>query len=355
MYLNKNTETNYLARNTTDFVKGIALVFMFIHHFFTFPGYYIEGISYPCLSGFAEFFRAPFAICVPIFAFLTGYFYYFSKDKSLWYSLKKCTDVWITYIFIFFLMLIPLCFMNRYEFTLKGFALEFFVLDRPTMSFCWYVLFYMVAIFLLPIYAKLTQKSTIFPLFSFIIAQILLTHILLWVLPEQIRGIVQIVDNLYMFPCVGVGYLFAKLGFFYDIVGLVRIKNTLLRGIVGLVIIVASMIVRNYECPDYILAPLCIFGICELYSIVRKKTIFRPISIIGCNSLTMWFFHAVFFNAYKDLTQPILFFPRNPILVTIWGLVICLFLSYLVKFPIKFILNQKNKCIRFFQYRDRDC
>lgn len=67
-------KTSYLDRPISDAIKGIALIFMFIHHFFTFPEWYVSGISYPELSLFARLFCWPLKICVSVFAFLTGYF-----------------------------------------------------------------------------------------------------------------------------------------------------------------------------------------------------------------------------------------------------------------------------------------
>ena len=64
-----------LSKRDSDIIKGMAIVLMFVHHFFCFPTWYVDGISYPKLTGFAEFFRFPTKICVSIFAFLTGYAY----------------------------------------------------------------------------------------------------------------------------------------------------------------------------------------------------------------------------------------------------------------------------------------
>ncbi len=64
-----------LSKRDSDIIKGIAIILMYVHHFFCFPTWYVDGISYPQLTGFAEFFRFPTKICVPVFAFLTGYVY----------------------------------------------------------------------------------------------------------------------------------------------------------------------------------------------------------------------------------------------------------------------------------------
>lgn len=97
-------KTLYFNKNTTNILKGVMLIFMFIHHFFTFPIWYVEGISYPKLLGFAKIFNVPFKICVPTFAFLTGYFYWVTPDKSFAYSIKKIKgilkDYWGIYIVV---------------------------------------------------------------------------------------------------------------------------------------------------------------------------------------------------------------------------------------------------------------
>ena len=53
----------YFDRNMTDLLKGVALIFMFVHHLFTFPSWYIDSISYPELEAFAHIFCMPFKIC----------------------------------------------------------------------------------------------------------------------------------------------------------------------------------------------------------------------------------------------------------------------------------------------------
>ena len=40
----------YLSIDCTSAIKGVAIILMIVHHFFTFPSYYIEGISYPYLK-----------------------------------------------------------------------------------------------------------------------------------------------------------------------------------------------------------------------------------------------------------------------------------------------------------------
>lgn len=337
---------NFIEKEATNYIKGIALVFMFIHHFFTFPEWYIKGISYDYLAEFAFFMCSPLQICVPIFAFLTGYFYYYSENKTIRYSVKKSTDVWLTYIIVFFMLLLPAILLGVYDFSITNFVLELFALRRPTMEFCWYVVFYITTMMVLPLYAKLSNK---YPCFSFFITLVLpaILHLILSkVLFGEAAGLLQIVDNLNWFPSVGIGYLFAKFGIFYEFKSIVKTKKRIVCISVSFAFIIVAMIARFYNCPDFVCAPFFIFGIMEIYHNTIHIIIYKPIMIIGKYSLIMWFLHCVFFNQCKEYTQPILYFPKEPILVTIWGLLICLLASVIIQIPINFLLKFKNNIFK---------
>jgi len=81
--IHSDNHESYFDKHTTNIIKGIALIFMFIHHMFTFPDAYIDGISYPALEPYAKWLCTPFNMCVAIFAFLTGYCYFFCKEKII--------------------------------------------------------------------------------------------------------------------------------------------------------------------------------------------------------------------------------------------------------------------------------
>ena len=63
-----NNNLPYFDRNTTNIIKGIALIMMFIHHFYTIPGWWVEGISYPLIEKFTLYFCMPSKLCVSTFA-----------------------------------------------------------------------------------------------------------------------------------------------------------------------------------------------------------------------------------------------------------------------------------------------
>ena len=338
--------TNFIEKDATNYIKGIALVFMFIHHFFTFPDFYINGITYDYLAKFADYMCSPLKICVPIFAFLTGYFYYYSKNKTIRYSIKKGTDIWFIYIIVYIILLLPAILLGVYDFSISNFVLELFALKRPTMIFCWYVVFYITTMMILPLYAKLSEK---FPCFSFFITLVLptiLSIILSKVLFGKATGLLQIVDNLNWFPSVGIGYLFAKFGIFFEFKSIIKTKKRIVCISISIVFITVAIVARRYGCPDFVCAPFFVFGIMEIYHNTIRKFIYKPIMIIGKYSLLMWFLHCIFFNQCKEYTQSILYFPKEPILVTIWGLLICLFASVIIQIPINLLLKFKNNIFK---------
>ena len=101
----ERTSKNFIDREYTNIIKGIALLLMFIHHLFTFPDtFLIKNINVPDLQCFAEIFNEPTKICVSIFAFVTGYFYFFNKSKTYRYSLKKASDLYVNYLVVFILL-----------------------------------------------------------------------------------------------------------------------------------------------------------------------------------------------------------------------------------------------------------
>ena len=350
---------SYIERNATDILKGVALIFMFIHHFFTFPMYYIDGISYPYLEGFAESFNEPFKICVSIFAFLTGYFYVFAKNKRMKYSLKKATDVWAIYFVFFILLLIPAVILGCWEGSGKSFLMEAVGIYRPNMIFCWYVDFYILSVLLLPLYHLAAKKHILIAVILGIALPIAIITVLKCFVHIPDINIEKTIHNFFRwFPCIASGYIFAQFGLFekwFDFLFKRSIKSKGIRIVVYFILMGIAFFGRRYLYDiwfnvsiftvDFILAPLFIYGLLNLYYELPYKKALGIIAVIGRYSLGMWFFHCIFFNICKKYTQPILYFPKNPIFVLIWGLALCLLVSFAVTKAITPLLKWKNKIL----------
>lgn len=357
------TVNSYIERDVTDIIKGVALVFMFIHHFFTIPSFYIDSIRYDSLSGAAQALSEPFKICVPIFAFLTGYFYVFAKKKSIGYSLKKSTDVWLTYFVFFLLLLIPAAALGCWDASVKSFFLEAFGVHTSVMIFCWYVIFYIISILLLPLYHLAAKRHILIAVLLGLALPMAIRYPVqefVRIPGEDITGIVN--DFLKWFPCIAAGYIAGRYGLFEKVfVPLFSrgIRSKILRALICVILMLIAFMGR-YFLPDvsfnisvftigfgmdFIYAPMFIFGLVGIVYLIPFRKIFLPLAIIGKYSLGMWFVHCIFFNMCKEYTQPILYFPKNPVLVVLWGLLICLAVSAAVTEALRPLLKLKNKLL----------
>lgn len=337
--------SSFISRDETNIVKGVAIILMFIHHVFTFPSFWIESTAEMYKETHFAVFCNSFKICVPIFAFLTGYFYFFAKNKTYKYSIKKSTDLWVSYLFVFIGFVIVECVLGVYDFSLPRFVTELFALTGRTMTHGWYVVFYIGTMLLMPLYHKLSEKSDFLSFSIFAVGPLLCSY-LLKLLPiyQSLPFINDFIKCFYYLPVVASGYFFSKYKILDKLFKLLSCRVIVLRLFVYLLMIVIPFLLRSLtDSYDFIFAPLFVFGTVSIAKEVRNKAFFLPISFLGKYSLLIWFLHCAFANQLKEFTQPVLYYPQNPILVTVWGLIMCLSVAVVIKFPIDAVNKLKNK------------
>ena len=356
----------YFDRRTTGVIKGVALIMMFVHHFFTYPQWWDGVISYPLLEQMAIYFRAPLKICVPVFCFITGYFYYYNKNKNFKYSFKKITDILISYWVVFFIFAIIATTFVGYRYTIPQFILESFALYRPTMIFCWYVNFYIIFMLLFPLMAKFMSKNIHIDLILALliipnIFQIILCFVADYPIPSEVLEF-----QIRWISIVFVGYIFANYGLFEKIERLNKflIRNKILNIIVLILVAICvpfgrctipTLTLALGALPDFnitlditmdvIYAPIFIYCLANLCKMIDAKIVKKILIIIGKYSLLMWFVSCVFYGNCNTIFKPILYFPHDPILVTVWGLLLCLAVSAVLDLGIKKIQDCKNKLL----------
>ena len=341
---------SFIEKSETNVIKGFAIILMFAHHFFTFfgtnPEWFVDGVAYPSFSGISHYFCEPTKICVGMFALLTGYFYYYGKHKTYKYSFKKITDVWLAYLVIFAIMLIPALILGTIDASPLNILLEAVALRRTTMFFCWYVLFYVMAMLILPVYNKLLEKAHIAVSFGVLLIPPVISFTM-----NRFLGGFGIVGSFFgyltWFSCVGSGLIIAKYGLFKRLAVFYEKMNRALIILCSILMIAVAMAVRYFTVYfDLICAPMAVFGIVELYKNIRITGNALILKTLGRYSLLMWFIHGVFFNNLKEYTQRILYFPKNPVLVLLWGLAICLAASAILDIPIKYLTKLKNRLFK---------
>lgn len=356
---------SYFSREISDALKGIALILMFVHHFFTFPDWITCGVEYPWIQDFTKYFCAPTDICVSLFAFLTGYFYAFSRGK-LGHSLNKITDFLLSY----WLVAIPLTALAALTgcYTLsRSVVLELVGLRNAVMTFCWYVYFYCIVMLVLPVLARRDSRSPVMDVFVLLVVPVVVLNV--WEARDFQPLRHAIAWNLRQwFPCVAVGFLFGRYGlfetwfdrFFPENAGKGR------RAVVYALMVWAAfrgryfieglypgtVTFRSSDYPimlteDVIFAPLFLYGAANLLK-MAKGAVVTVLGKIGRKSMLMWFYHCVFFNCCASFTQKILYFPRNPVLVLLNGLILCYLAAALTEPVRRLVLKWKNAVFAWF-------
>jgi len=360
----------YFTPRITNVIKGIALTMMFTHHFFTFPNWYIEGISYPELLEFSVHFCAPFQMCVPVFAFLSGYFYFFTPRQDLRYSLRKITDLFLHYWIAYVPMLLLVVATGNFSYTARDVLFELLAIVRPIMCFCWYVPFYSAAMLCLPFVVKILPEGRGA---SFLVG-IAATHMTFLFLYSQTSSLTvyQIAEDMSLwFPVVMSGYLAAKHRLFEGLFDRLWKKNRsrAWRYAVWLFLAAAAFMGR-YAFPlltwgsaqfcgqtvsisinmDVVYAPCFIYAAANLIRATGRLPVVpivqRILEALGKKSLLMWFLHCIFFGPANSVLQPYLYLPHNPILVVLWGLFLCYIPASLLERVARPIIAQKNKLLR---------
>lgn len=333
-------------RTMTLYIKGIALLCMLVHHFFTFPDRYVSGIAYPYLDLFARIFQAPMRICVSTFAFLTGYFYFFNKKKTLAYSLKKDLHLLISY-WVAFGILLGLTLIAGVRIPVKNILQEMLTLRKDIMVDSWYVQFYIIAMLILPLFVKILPKKGAASWLVGLGVPVVLFTCLAAFTPEPVAKVFRTQQQ--WFTSIMSGYLAAQNDLFGNCLDPVRDRFTkkwqkilfalalmgsgmLLRrfftyGIFGVILYPREITFQLYL--DVIYAPMFVYGALTLLQQLQlPKWVRTPLEAIGKLSLPMWFAHGLFFGLAKEVYQPIAFLPREPLAVLIWATVLSYILAW---------------------------
>lgn len=351
-------KNNFISLTESNILKGVALIFMYIHHMFTFPEWYIDGISYPSLKSLAQIFCNPFNP-VSIFCFITGYTYVFSKNKTLKQSLKKILKILIPFWVVLIVFTIIGVITKTYDFSAGSFLLEMFSLKRSVMTFCWYIGFYIIVMISMPLISKISDEMNT-------TQNILVLLFIPIIIFSALKGIfyrndiiIVILNNLIRFyPTVMAGYLVSKYKVFEKLES-IDIKERY-KLILCLFVLISSFLLK-YLVPnlsfgeiysrrhmislsmnlEIIYTPLFIYSFIKLARLFNAK-LYIPLIKIGKLSMLMWFTHCLFFNCSKEIFMPILYAPGNAILVLIWAII----LNYAMAFLFNIVTSRLVKLIK---------
>ena len=194
------TKFYQIRKETSTLLKGVAILFMLIHHMFTFPHWIVGGGYNPNLF-FAQYFNVPTRICVGMFAFITGWAFALHKEKSLSWVTVKVIDFykryWISFIFLL-LFSIGVC---NYRPSIIDIIKEATGLFNELMKFCWYVPFYVTSLFLMYFLYHQMDRSVVYSFVFGIIVPVIGFSIIEKVVPVDLMA--ELANHLkHFFLCI---------------------------------------------------------------------------------------------------------------------------------------------------------
>lgn len=338
-------KTIVITKEESNMIKGIAIILMMIHHFwssmqpiplkFDLMGLQIYNIE--LIVG------AICKICVSLFAFLTGWVLYLNpKYMSYSYSFKKAKsfiiNYWIAELvfiivgFIFCLKLPTFSILLANLFGFETGAYEIMGYNYVNVTFAWYVRFYLFLLLSFPILLRsLNLASKVRPLLSFL-GFILFFGIMCYLCRMSDNYFVRKLLAVYFewIPCVVVGYYFNRYGWFRYFE---RINTKLLCIFFLLYLLVCYKFSNGYNL-DWFSAVILVWLCMKLFQRIHSK----KLASLGKNSMFIWFIHGLFFLPTKPL-EPLILINGNTIALLLlgvsWSILFSFIVLYLKDVPFK--------------------
>lgn len=312
-----------MDKKTTQMIKGIAILIMIMHHFCT-------TTLFPDLSaGFVKF-GAACKICVAIYAVLSGYGYFFAREKTVKYGLKKIWGLLQIYWISLFTLFIPAAIMGGWKMTPWQLIVQLFGLLPNLNWFAWYVFFYIFCMLVMPLLCKyrVFRFRPMVNLGLMLVVPYVFEVVLRFMPNYRTSTIVHDLFSCFLyFPCFLVGYWMAENKVVERAKQMKWFRNPIIC-VVGMLLIFpvrqAISSVAGFLL-DVFYAPLLICLAANLLESVYWKPASLILGILGKYSTGMWFFHAVFFSTYVcDWFQPILKLISWPPLMFVWLVILSL-------------------------------
>lgn len=338
---NSDVEFNFDKQMTTA-IKGVAICIMLFHHFIGFPDWVNEGnviYGIPFADRTLEYYLAVFGkICVAMYTFLSGYGLYISyrnKDK-IWdfkYLLRKTVQLLVNWWLIVLIVEMPVSLFGDSGGGIQKIIGHLTLTQLDGNPFIGYIKFYLLALWTSPLCYTIVKKTKrvyafvlILPFLGIVLRKLLvatigendLLYTYLLYIPYFLTGMVICKSKLY-----NIIYQYIKKLKFYDAFCVVLL----------IVVIVSRLVFGNQALSfDSWFSLSFIFGIaCMLQKQSYIKMMFLK---LGRYSTNLWYSHAVWIFGGVTM-QKILYSPRIPTIILVWGILLCmpgvLIVSWLMK------------------------
>ena len=298
-----------LTRQDSLAIKGVAVIIMVIFHCFYEPAYYASPVDF---SPFTQDFVIQLSwwgkLCVPMFAFISGYGLYLSyrhtTDSPNGWLFKRWVKTFSGYWFVYVLVFVVTLIVVQYPIAKYGgngglraiacAVIDFFGLAKmfSTPTLCgawWYMSAALLYICTIPLLVWAEERVGWFPILAFLIA-----------FPRlAIPGFAFEMNPITFAPAMYLGLVFAKYGVFDKHDALCAKCNRIALFLVDTVLLIAAIVVyvRLYR-PlfweyHYTAAPV-IFIIYLRRYVARAGFVGRALQFLGKHSMNVYLIHMVF-------------------------------------------------------------
>ena len=321
----------------TFIIKGVAIIFMIVLHCFGGREWYMECYDIP-MNGNAPLlkFMSSLQICVGIYVFMIGFGYSFCKQKNLSYSFNHVRSLLKVFWSTLILFTLPVSLSYISTRNSEWFFLNLFGVIEDLSWVSWFVALYVWAMILMPLLGRLLDRYKWKGLIGIICCcWLLLIAIHSWIPHFNSHHIWHT-----LFVCIGwtplicIGYSSGK----YQLIEKVKIKHNLCTLLTAIVIIplvlwlksqFKGILILNF---DIIYAPVIIYCILCIFTIIKSLNIKRCFISLGKFSVYMWFIHAIFFTECTRPTyQPLIMLSNNLWFITLNTIILTYIISVLFK------------------------
>lgn len=342
------------SKNDTQYIKGIAIILMVIHHLFSFEDR-ISNVDYISLFSIfnkrIEIIIGEYGkICVSIFLFLAGYgmFYLLKRGTGCFRIVKKRLIKLLVNYWIIFALFVPIRFLFfDNSFNLLEFIRNLLALSSSYNGEWWFLSMYIVVVLLFAtmytVIDKLNNHKKLNKLI-FIVFIILSISFIIFFRHNRIiiKGMIMLIcyEGAYI-----EGYLIAKYNCFSILNEKIRLKNAPEKMLNLISIVLTIIIIEIFYNSDLLIllafmlvTPIFIYN---TYRLIKNSNINNTLIIFGNNSTNIWLIHTFFCYYYL---QKVMFYPKFSLLIFFFVFSLSLVVSVMLN---KLVINRISKYIKF--------
>ncbi len=330
---------NVLSKQASLVLKGIAILLMFIHHLWGFPGrfegYFIPDICYELGSG-------PGRLCVSLFLFLSGYGLTIIAERdgfSFRDTLFRIRKIYLLYWQVF-IIFVPIGFIIGYkQFNIVEFLSNFFCIDRSYNEEWWFLSMYIEYLLIFPLFCKIKNNYLFvaFVTITFILSKYISS---IWGQIPSVLLYKHIFTFCYYWGTFSIGVVCARFNIINNIdIELSKKMRKISKSVLYISILLLLMAFRKIsnipEVTIIVIPLLAIF----VSSLPKYSYVATPLGFLGRYSMYMWLIHSFICYYYW---QNILMYFEYPIVIFVVLTVTSLGFSILVKNFYGFVFNSKR-------------